>query len=121
MRGLTAQASGTPVRPPEVVGRCGLRVVRLPLVPSWQQRLFLGTKHPKVVVDSRAHVLLITLRRCVHGDPPPQNSSNRSCISFLVPPSDVLLTLLYPTLSLSLPLSIYLYLSLHRPYSCDIL
>ena len=119
MRGLTAQASGTPVRPPEVVGRCGLRVVRLPLVPSWQQRVLLGTKHSKVV--DRAHVVLITVRWRVHGDPPPQNSSNRSCISFLVPPSDVLLALLYPTLSLSLPLSIYLYIPLHRPYLFDIL
>ena len=116
MRGLTAQASRTPVRPQPPLA-C-LRVVRLPLVPSWQQRVLLGTKHSKVV--DRAHVVLITVRRRVDSDPRPQNRSNRSCISFLVPTSDVLLTLLYPTLSLSLPLSIYLYLSLHRPYSFDI-
>ena len=115
MRGLTAQASGTPVRPQPPLARL---LVGLPLVPSWQQRVLFGTKDSKVV--DRAHVVLITVRWRVHGDPPPQNSSNRSCISFLVLPSDVLLTLLYPTLSLFLPLSIYLYLSLHRPYSFDI-
>ena len=117
MRGLTAQASGTPVRPHPALA--SLRVVRLPLVPSWQQSVFLRPKHRKVV--DRAHVVLITVRRRVDGDPQPQNRSNRSCIiSFLVPTSDVLLTLLYPTLSLSLPLSIYISLSLHRPYSFDI-
>ena len=105
-----------PVRPPQPLAR--LVVVRLPLVPSWHQSVLRGTKHRKVV--DRAHVVLITVRRRVDSDPRPQNRSIRSCISFLVPTSDVLLTLLYPTLSLSLPLSIYLSLSLHRPYSFDI-
>ena len=88
-------------------------------MPSWQQRVFFRPKHRKVV--TRAHVVLRAVRRRVDGDPRPQNRSNRSCIiSFLVPTSDVLLTLLYPTLSLSLPLFIYLSLSLHRTYSFDI-
>ena len=66
-------------------------VVGLPIVPSWINGGLLGTKHSNV--GARAHVVLITVRWRVHGEPPPQNSSNnRSCISFLVPPSDVLLT-----------------------------
>ena len=66
-----------------------LCVVGLPLVPSLINSVLWGTEHR----GARAHVVLITVRWRVHGEPPPQNSSNNiSCISFLVPPSDVLLT-----------------------------
>ena len=92
-------------------------VVGLPLVPSWINGGLLGTKHSNV--GARAHVVLITVRWRVHGEPPPQNSSNRSCISFLVPPSDVLLTLLYPTLYIVIPLSLYLYIYLYLSHHLE--